>query len=999
MPVPHQTPNNLPLASSLPKVSFRKIPDHEAKVLAVPAGVHDQHLINYGFNDGTEFEKPEHYLRYVEPIESELTRQVEYDMDEQDQEWLDALNADRRREQQDTISYEVFEVIIDRLEKEWFDLMKRVPPKPMPVALGPDGEPVVVDGNEDVACAICDDGECENSNAIVFCDGCNLAVHQDCYGIPYIPEGQWLCRKCTVSPDRAVSCVLCPHEGGAFKQTTQGRWAHLLCAMWIPETGVSNPVYMEPIDSVERIPKARWKLQCYICRRRVGACIQCENKNCCTAFHVTCARRAGLLLKTQRQRVAHTPDSDDDESGERLRAWCHKHLPKSLRAQRIHEEEFQDAPSQTPSPDLEPEERKRAGQVLPVTPARKKSARAYKKSYRAGPSLVPAYVVNRVVEHIARIHVRKKLQLVIQIAKFWSLKREARRGAPLLKRLHLEPWTANAAKKEQTDVERLKKLRFLLHLREDLEKVRMLAELVRKREKEKQRQAQVIRSALVESVLFPYNSILRSVLERIVALDRSSLFLNPVSAQTVPDYYDIVKRPMDWATISNKLDDLRYLTVEEFKADILLVLDNAMLYNKVDTAYHRTAARILHVAGPIFADLDSVVQAHGEETLFQLEPEQAVVDLLRDYTPQDPEFAPRGPDNAVDDMTRQFYQERTGLLSRGTESKALSAAPKNALEKRGRGRPPKKKGELDQGQKEEGKTAEDPSSDHQRQQSATNESECSNEDERRTQRTSDLPEPTHLEVNQVDSWDSFKRFNVGWVLPEGVKRSRVQTQTDRIGQSDHRLGRSQSLSTSLSTSLEEHNDGQAGQDDQKERKRKRTDTNSTPLNLMKRSRSASNVQQHGIARRSGAEVAQRRGVRRRAEQANNSISMDGQKEKRMSKAQPSQGQFELSTLCWAKMEGYPSYPAEIYNEGTDDVPQNVLKSKPAFATPEAEHGGPMHLVRFFDATRSFGWVPESKLRLLFEDPTLDERMLRGPTSSRQRSEVRKSFDRAKAQAE
>src|SRR5690606_10180996 len=114
----------------------------------------------------------------------------------------------------------IFELAMTRIEREWCALERRIPRKPpknqyphagtTPVSRhlgagwGPD-EMGDGDGEaEDTKCNICDDGECENSNAIVFCDGCDLAVHQDCYGIPHIPEGQYHCRKCMFANSQVV---------------------------------------------------------------------------------------------------------------------------------------------------------------------------------------------------------------------------------------------------------------------------------------------------------------------------------------------------------------------------------------------------------------------------------------------------------------------------------------------------------------------------------------------------------------------------------------------------------------------------------------------------------------------------------------------------------------------------------------------------------------------------------------------------------------------------
>ncbi len=65
---------------------------------------------------------------------------------------------------------------------------------------------------DDEVCAVCSKPDSEAPNEIVFCDGCDLAVHQKCYGILAIPRGEWLCKTCSgedaaVDPGREDTAV------------------------------------------------------------------------------------------------------------------------------------------------------------------------------------------------------------------------------------------------------------------------------------------------------------------------------------------------------------------------------------------------------------------------------------------------------------------------------------------------------------------------------------------------------------------------------------------------------------------------------------------------------------------------------------------------------------------------------------------------------------------------------------------------------------------------
>ena len=237
---------------------------------------------------------------------------VEYDMDDEDVAWLELLNAQRASKDRRArpVRPETFEAAIDRLEKEGFTLG---------VAIGSTTDTPY---DDDAVCSICMSGECDNSNAILFCDACNVPVHQECYGVPFVPEGQWLCRLCTIAPSRGgVSCALCPLIGGALKQTEDGRsWVHVQCALWLPEIDFGSLQLREPIFGLKKVDKERFKFKCYLCgRKNVGACIQCYRKNCYTAYHVTCAQEAGLCM--------HLGATLEGENST-LETYCHQHTPR-----------------------------------------------------------------------------------------------------------------------------------------------------------------------------------------------------------------------------------------------------------------------------------------------------------------------------------------------------------------------------------------------------------------------------------------------------------------------------------------------------------------------------------------------------------------------------------------------------------------------------------------------------------------------------------------------
>ncbi|XP_076996162.1 protein Jade-1 isoform X2 [Tamandua tetradactyla] len=374
-----------------------------------------------------------------------------YDLNDMDAAWLELTNEEFKEMGMPELDECTMERVLEEFEQRCYDHMNH--------AIETE-EGLGIEYDEDVVCDVCQSPDGEDGNEMVFCDKCNICVHQACYGILKVPEGSWLCRTCALGVQ--PKCLLCPKKGGAMKPTRSGtKWVHVSCALWIPEVSIGSPEKMEPITKVSHIPSSRWALVCSLCNEKCGASIQCSVKNCRTAFHVTCAFDRGLEMKTIL--------AENDEV--KFKSYCPKHssprkAEESLSETAAQENGAPECPTRDPLETFGSLEQSR-DEAHRVSVRKQKLQQLEDEFY----TFVNLLDVSRAL--------RLPEEVVDFLYQYWKLKRKVNFNKPLITPKKDEE--DNLAKREQDVL--FRRLQLFTHLRQDLERVRNLTYMVTRREK------------------------------------------------------------------------------------------------------------------------------------------------------------------------------------------------------------------------------------------------------------------------------------------------------------------------------------------------------------------------------------------------------------------------------------------------------------------------------------------------------------------------------------
>ncbi|KAA0702614.1 Bromodomain-containing protein 9 [Triplophysa tibetana] len=146
----------------------------------------------------------------------------------------------------------------------------------------------------------------------------------------------------------------------------------------------------------------------------------------------------------------------------------------------------------------------------------------------------------------------------------------------------------------------------------------------------------------------PRQQLLEHFLRLLQRKDPHGFFAFPVTDAIAPGYSMIIKHPMDFSTMKDKIEANEYKTITEFKADFKLMCDNAMVYNRPETVYYKAAKKLLHTGFKMMSkerllalkrsmsfmqDMDFSQQAAilGDEDVAPEEPVQEMMPVHTEY--------------------------------------------------------------------------------------------------------------------------------------------------------------------------------------------------------------------------------------------------------------------------------------------------------------------------------------------------------------------------------
>ncbi|XP_026870140.1 bromodomain-containing protein 9 isoform X6 [Electrophorus electricus] len=126
-----------------------------------------------------------------------------------------------------------------------------------------------------------------------------------------------------------------------------------------------------------------------------------------------------------------------------------------------------------------------------------------------------------------------------------------------------------------------------------------------------------------ENECTPRQQLLEHFLRLLQRKDPHGFFAFPVTDAIAPGYSMIIKHPMDFSTMKEKITTNEYKTVTEFKADFKLMCDNAMVYNRPETVYYKAAKKLLHTGFKMMSKQAAILgdeDVAGDEPLPEVAP-------------------------------------------------------------------------------------------------------------------------------------------------------------------------------------------------------------------------------------------------------------------------------------------------------------------------------------------------------------------------------------------